>query len=235
MANAETNPTTTRRFFLSAAPAAAVALSTTTAFASGDARLFGLCQSFWEINSQIDAMDDPIERLGKRYDELSPPRPKETRADLRAIIACPDIGYMTYVDNGLRYYSDAGIEFLRKWKPITQKLASDADDGDWTHIEVPDTKAQKVADRAVAAYDKWKAELQALSLIVGYDELCDKQMKLYDRLAEVREAAVAAPALTREGLAAKARILQFYYEGCEPESAGDHMMFSIMRDLLAGA
>jgi len=230
---------TSRRHFLAGAPAAALVLSAGAANAvtGSDARLIELGRLWDDLNAQIVALDKLIEPLGERYNALAPPWPEGTRAGFSVLTAAwpEELLKSVFEENGRLYYSDRGIEFLRTWEPKRTTWAHPKSDTDWTEIEIPDVKAKQHAERAVSAYDKWRADLDELGNRLGYSQLCDEQERLYNRVAETREEIAATPATSPKGLAVKARLLQDFWAEAEPNDAGERMALSIARDLTAAA
>jgi hypothetical protein len=221
--------TTSRRALLAGA-AATVAIPSVV-LAAADARLIELGKVYWGCHAAIDEHDKRIAPLADQYEALKPPRPEATRATVFWQITDPNLPTVT--EEGRRYYAAGAIALLRNCQPMTTTWANPDSETDWTQAEVPDVQAKALAENIIAAFDKWQSELDELCRRLGYQQLCDEQEDLYDRIFEVREEITATPATTAEGRAIKARLLQYFWDDCEPESAGDKMALSIARDLLA--
>jgi hypothetical protein len=219
--------------------------SVVSSAAASDSQLCAFAIKYAEIEAELMVLYDEGERLERLYNDRKPLRPKVLKW-----FATDPVSYMTEPSQTPgRYYlwcSETEIEEKRNIKCMKDEFVGT--DDQWQVEDelgenerarfwqtVPDARAQARLDELVAALDQYRAQNELIAVELGMPKVLDQIESLTERKDQLLHSALAIPAASNVGLAAKAKMAAAAYSGSlDPHEDGinsdDRLLRSIAND-----
>jgi hypothetical protein len=223
-AKATNSITTSRRVILQTLIGTAAAVSSVAACAaSGDLDLVQLAERITVAYAEDCRAIEIVDALHGKFLARRPERP----AALRWRVTDP-VGYWSqHLPNGKCAVWCNEVE-AEKWRgqPFTRKQCLGSD-------EIPDESGQRRIDEILAAYDAYEVEVTAIKAELGLDVAEDRAREIGDHLWDMTRELFERPALTIEGMRAKARIVRLHgWAEDNPDDTSEQAVLSLVNDLI---